>query len=292
MRAMNRRALQTRCKKEGIKANQSTAAMRDALAELDADRAPRRGVKTREPAAGGSSKSVDVSAPILNHVAASVLRQWRVVRTLGSEGKDGQVFLVESAANVRGAMKVFKPKKSVARIATEVELQSVAAESGLAPSVLSTWRIDEGHRCFVMESLDRTLGDVAAAQRGVLTPAQSARIAELYGALSASCAMLHNDENVALNIMERASDGELFLIDFGFARPITPADVCKRGVDPNMALLAAVDRLLRKCGGAAVYAERVAAYEAEHGVCVDARGAMKRKQQERMQKLLAKHRAR
>ena len=297
---MNRRELQARCKTVGIKANQSNVAMRDALAALDTSRPLQKASKSRKLAALGPSKSRERRAPgdtaptILSHIDAGVLKQWRVVRPLGLEGKDGQVFLVESAANasVRGALKVFKPKKSVKRIATEVQLQSSAAQRGLAPSVLSTWRIDEGHRCFVMEALDRTLGDIAVAQRGVLTPAQTTRVAELYGALSASCATLHNDENVAMNIMERVADGELFLIDFGFARPITPADVRKRGIDPNMALLAAVDRVLRKAGGSAVFAGRVAAYEAKHGVCVDARGAMKRKLQERTRKLVAKHRAR
>ena len=297
---MDHRELQTRCKLLGIRANQSSDAMRAALLELDSDNTSSAGGNRR-----GKSKSkggAGATAPprILRHVRKDVLEAWRVERQLGAEGKDGQVFLVISSSSssssaaaeaTRGAMKVFKPKKSVARIAAEVAFQSSAAAASLAPAVLSEWRIDEGHRCFVMAPLDRTLAEIVVAQSGVLTVTQTARIALLFAELSSQCSILHNDENVGLNIMERASDGELFLIDFGFARAITAKDLTKWGPNPNIVLLPAVDRLLVKRGGAKVYEGTVLEYEQRHGVTVDVRAKLKRGQAERMKLLLAKHRA-
>tara|TARA_B110000211_G_scaffold232586_1_gene296669 strand:+ start:101 stop:1681 length:1581 start_codon:yes stop_codon:yes gene_type:complete len=210
----------------------------------------------------------------LKHLAVDVWDQWTVVRQLGSAGKDGEVYLVHSVECMEGgrpiawgAMKVFKHGKRVAPIQKEMEMQRKAASVGVAPQIISTWDIDSSHKCFVMEPLNRTLRDVLLDQGKTITIAQRDRIVWLYQALS-KVGLLHNDENVALNLMTDA-DGRFFLIDFGFTIPIEAKDLAKSGPLPNFSLLARVDALLPKKNH--VFAPILRAYEVENDVHIDVR---------------------
>ena len=236
--------------------------------------------------------SVEMSR--LGHLGADVLRQWTPVRQLGSAGKDGEVYLVHSVAargvpTQWGAMKVFKRGKATAPIRKEVKLQRAAADAGVAPAIISTWKIDASHKCFVMEPLNRTLLQVVADQGKQVTTAQRDRIVELYRRLSAEAEMLHNDENVARNLMTDA-DGRFFLIDFGFTIPIEAKHLAKSGPLPNFSLLARVDALLNKKDR--VFAPILRAYEAENDVHIDVRYWGAQANKARTAQLVAKMRAR
>ena len=110
----------------------------------------------------------------------------------------------------------------------------------------------------------------------------------LFRRLSSEAEILHNDENVGRNIMTDAR-GRFFLIDFGFSSTITAKQRAKSGPLPNLALLSRVDALLAK--DARVFAPIVRAYEAEHGVRIDARYWGKQAGKACAAKLVAKLRA-
>ena len=242
----------------------------------------------------------EVDGAALSHLGADVKKQWHFVRQLGESGKDGAVYLVRSTRKARsptwrgahskewGAMKVFKRGKAVGPIAKEVALQRRAAAAGVAPDVISTWKIDAAHKCFVMEPLAATLLDVVEEQGNTVTMSQRDRIVALFRRLSSEAEILHNDENVGRNIMTDAR-GRFFLIDFGFSSTITAKQRAKSGPLPNLALLSRVDALLAK--DARVFAPIVRAYEAEHGVRIDARYWGKQAGKARAAKLVAKLRA-
>ena len=166
-----------------------------------------------------ANKELDLSR--LHGVHNDVRRDFEFLRTLGTEGKDGQTFLcrVKTSATLGGgvsrkkgslaAMKVFKKHKSISFIRNEMEMQRTIAAIGVAPPIVSTWSIDAKHRCFAMKALDRTLLQVLKDQNGKLTSDQQSQIIGLFDTLGEEGNIFHNDSNIARNMMIDDSDGRL-----------------------------------------------------------------------------------
>ena len=69
--------------------------------------------------------------------AAGGAGAWTLDNPLGSEGKEGQVFLARRAGDRTAyAMKRFKATKSVAKVRAEAGSQQSAADIGVAPAVV------------------------------------------------------------------------------------------------------------------------------------------------------------
>tara|TARA_B110000090_G_scaffold207621_1_gene259469 strand:+ start:147 stop:722 length:576 start_codon:yes stop_codon:yes gene_type:complete len=160
----------------------------------------------------------------------------------GKTGKEGTTFVAVGASGKEYAVKLFKPKKSVARLKREAEFLRVAAERGVAPRMLG---VNTEAKFIVMEKLKET---IVARMRGQeqLTDQQQRRIVEIFETLD-DARVLHNDGN-PLNLMVDNSD-RIMVIDFGMAKTIDKKMLKKRGPHPNVDLtLWQVRRELKKYG--------------------------------------------
>jgi tRNA A-37 threonylcarbamoyl transferase component Bud32 len=156
---------------------------------------------------------------------------------LGKDGKDGKTYLVKLSKsfskhslkkNSEIAVKTFKPKKSTAKIQKEAQYQTLAAEEGISPQIYSV-NLDE--RFIAMDKLPNL---VVEEYRGKELPERlQYQICALMARLD-SIKVLHNDSN-ALNVMTD-KDGRPYMIDYGFAKKITPKILKKHGEHPNVAV--------------------------------------------------------
>ncbi len=151
---------------------------------------------------------------------------YRFIKQLGREGKDGRTFLVEDNQKCQFALKLFKPTKHRAQIQKEIEMQIQAATAGIAPNVVD---YDLDGRYIVMEKLDMTLFEYFRKQNGHLTLAQQKSVVDLFKRLDA-CGVLHGDPNI-LNFMRKGR--KWYAIDYGFAKPITDSVRSRYGDTPN-----------------------------------------------------------
>ena len=145
---------------------------------------------------------------------------------LGTKGKDGRTFLVQNKNGAEYAMKVFEPSKNPVHIQREVDLQTIAAREGVAPSIFD---YDITGRFIVMEKLDKTLYDYFVEQGGQLTIPQQKDVVRMFRRLD-KCSVFHNDPN-PLNFMKRGR--KWFTIDYGLAKRITPMILERWGETPN-----------------------------------------------------------
>lgn len=151
---------------------------------------------------------------------------FEVIRQLGQDGAQGVVSLVEFPNGLRAAMKQFKKSKSQARIRIEADFQRRAAEAGVAPEVM---HVDEENRRIFMEPMRARVVDVCTSEAGHRRLADD--LEHIMRTLD-RIKILHNDGN-ALNLMLDHNDN-LFLLDYGLSKEITPAVAKKWNREPNM----------------------------------------------------------
>ena len=167
--------------------------------------------------------------------------EWTTGEQLGKEGKEGITYIgtlkrrfkgnvfempIQLRKGTRVAVKTFRPKKSVARIEKEALLQQKCAKTGISPQV---YGIDRQKKCIVMQMLSSLPVETYREQE--LPEDLQYQICALMHRLD-ECQVMHNDMN-AHNVMLDES-GRPFMIDFGLAKPITPAIVKKFGNEPNI----------------------------------------------------------
>jgi tRNA A-37 threonylcarbamoyl transferase component Bud32 len=148
---------------------------------------------------------------------------FEVIKKLGQDGAQGVVYLVEFNNGLRAAMKQFKSTKSPARIQAEADLQSAAADAGIAPEVM---HVDLEKKRIFMEPMQCRLVDV-------LKTSNKRFEEDLYHIMQTldKIDILHNDGN-ALNLMLNVND-ELQIIDFGLSKKIDKKLRKKWGEFPN-----------------------------------------------------------
>lgn len=149
---------------------------------------------------------------------------FEVLQQLGQDGAQGVVSLVEFPNGLRAAMKQFKPTKSSARIQSEADFQSRAAEAGIAPEVM---HVDITKKRIFMQPMRARIVDVL--DRG--TPRFSDDLYYIIRTLD-DIGILHNDGN-ALNLMLDEND-RLKIIDFGLAKEIDNKVRKKWNGEPNV----------------------------------------------------------
>lgn len=141
----------------------------------------------------------DLSSPDLN-------KEGKVLG-VGKEGKAVELKY--------GVVKKFKLKKSPKTLENEAQLQIEASKRGISPKV---YDYDLEHKCIKMEKMGRTLHDILEQQDGELYDYQQQRIIDIFKVLD-DIKIFHADPNV-FNFMEK--DEQLYIIDFGLAKRITP----------------------------------------------------------------------
>lgn len=137
---------------------------------------------------------------------------------LGSKGKEGITYLVTDHHNRQYAMKTFRKGKSSATLQKEFALQKKASQKGVAPKV---YDYDTVGKWIVMEKMDRHL--IHDMNNINLSKAEQERIIEIFQQLD-EAHVLQGDANI-YNLMVK--DDKIYLIDYGFAKEITPA-LCKK----------------------------------------------------------------
>ena len=118
------------------------------------------------------------------------------------------------------AVKQFKKRKSPFKIALEAKLQQIAAKVGISPKVRECNIEDKFIR---MDRLETSLYKIMKSKGGKLNIKRQRQIIKIIKTLD-KIKIFHGDPNPA-NFMEK--DGQLYIIDFGFAEPITDKIVKK-----------------------------------------------------------------
>lgn len=153
------------------------------------------------------------------------------VKQIGNKGKEGVTYLVQTKDGAEYAMKCFRKQKSSTTLRKEAQLQKQAAKYGIAPDVVD---VDTVSKYIVMEKMDRHLYEMMKKQDGDLKKSQQQAIIKIYKKLDEAC-VFHADSNI-LNYMYKGR--QLYIIDFGMAKEITPAIQKKLGTNtPNMSMM-------------------------------------------------------
>ncbi len=150
---------------------------------------------------------------------------------LGNKGKEGTTYLVIDEKGQKFAMKTFRKTKASSTLKKEYKLQKKASKVGVSPRVHG---YDTVSKYIVMDLLDTHLLDVMKKQQGNLRKYQQKRILEIFRTLD-ECRVFHGDANLTNYMLV---EKQIYLLDFGFAKEITPKLVKKLGTDiPNMNLM-------------------------------------------------------
>ena len=127
-------------------------------------------------------------------------------------------------------MKTFRKIKSSERIKKEAELQSRAANYGIAPEIHD---INTVAKYIVMKKMDKHLLEVMKKE-GCLAKKYQKQIINIYKQLD-EANVFHADANL-LNYM--FLDKKLYIIDFGMAKQITNSLIKKLGTTrPNLHIM-------------------------------------------------------
>lgn len=152
-------------------------------------------------------------------------------KQLGHKGKEGTTYLVTDNKGRELAMKTFRRGKSSNTLKQEYYLQKKASKAHVSPRV---YDYDTVSKYIVMEKMDCHLHEVIDKQKGVLHKYQQKRIIEIFKTLD-KIGVFHNDANI-YNYMLKGK--EIYIIDFGFSKEITPRLVTQLKTNkPNMKLM-------------------------------------------------------
>lgn len=132
---------------------------------------------------------------------------------LGEKGKEGTVYRVTDQHGHEYAMKTFRKSKSSERLHKEYLLQKRAAKYGVAPRV---YDYDTVGKWILMEKMDSHL--YCQLEKHKLTKKQQERLLEIFSLLDRA-EVFHNDANLCNYMLK---NGQIYLIDYGFAKEITP----------------------------------------------------------------------
>jgi len=161
---------------------------------------------------------------------SSKIDRYKRLNVIG-KGKEGTTYSVTDRKGNEYAMKTFRKKKSSNTLLAEYDLQKRAAMMGIAPKV---YNHDIVSKYIVMQKMDGHLLDIMIKQKGHLTKNQQHRIIEIFQKLD-EAKVFHGDANL-MNYM--IYNKQIYIIDFGFAKPIDSQLVKKlRTNRPNSTIM-------------------------------------------------------
>lgn len=149
-------------------------------------------------------------AKMIDQILEAKHARYSFEKQLGDPGKDAVTWRVEMGGK-RFALKQFKPRKSENKIRKEVELQTLAAEYGIAPKIHD---VDYKRKYIVMDKLDKHLIEVGSDK--LLSDDSQHQLVNLYSKLD-DIGVFHGDPN-PLNYMFKRK--KLYVIDFGMSTVI------------------------------------------------------------------------
>lgn len=160
-----------------------------------------------------------------NQYKKKIDQKYTKIKKLG-EGKEGTTYLVEDQKGNKFAMKTFRNLKSPTRIIQEYNLQLKASRYGACPK---PHEYNTVFNYILMDLMDKHL-----IRQGKIHKYQQEQIIDLFENLD-KAKVFHGDVNLT-NYMIK--DKKVYLIDFGFAKPIDKKLVKKLSTDtPNMDLM-------------------------------------------------------
>jgi Kae1-associated kinase Bud32 len=149
---------------------------------------------------------------------------------LGDKGKEGVTYLVKDRHGKEYAMKTFRRDKSSQTLKNEFNLQKKASKGGITPRVHD---FDTTSKYIVMDRMDSHLYEYIK-KKGYLCKKYQERILFIFNKLD-EAGVFHGDANI-LNYMIK--DNQVYIIDFGFSKEITPQLLKKLGTErPNYHLM-------------------------------------------------------
>lgn len=157
--------------------------------------------------------------------------KYKSVSQLGEKGKEGRTFLVTDKFGCEYAMKTFRKNKSSSKLLEEVKLQRACSDLKISPKIVD---YDLEEKFVVMEKMDSHLLDKMKMNGGLITENQQQQILDIFKKLD-KARVFQGDANI-LNYMIR--EDKIYIIDFGFAQPITEKLLKKVESDkPNSELM-------------------------------------------------------
>jgi tRNA A-37 threonylcarbamoyl transferase component Bud32 len=158
------------------------------------------------------------------------LDKYTKYQQLGEPGKEGLTYLVKDKHGHEYAMKTFRKEKSSNKLKKEFQLQKKAGKKNISPKV---YDYDTVSKYIVMEKMEKHLFETIDKKKG-LSKIQQERILYIFDKLD-DAKIFHGDANL-LNYMLK--NGEIYIIDFGFSKEITPKLLKKLGsTRPNYHLM-------------------------------------------------------
>lgn len=150
---------------------------------------------------------------------------------IGNKGKEAKTYIVKDKFKSIYAMKTFRSTKSSTKIHEEVQLQRRCSERGISPKIID---YDTEKKFIVMEKMDGHLLDSINANGGNISVDIQRQLLHIFKELD-SAGVFHGDANL-MNYMYRGN--KIYIIDFGYSKPITDALIKKLGTSsPNMTLM-------------------------------------------------------
>ena len=143
----------------------------------------------------------------------TTIGKYKIIKQLGTEGKEGTCYLVENRKGERYAMKCFAKSKSSNMLQKEALAQKEVAKYDLAPKIKE---VNEDEKYIVMDHLDRNLFDIVKKNNGEIPDAYQKKVTTLISKLDET-GIFHGDPNPA-NFMLKGQ--KMYIIDFGFAKDI------------------------------------------------------------------------
>lgn len=153
----------------------------------------------------------DISSVFNQYLHCKKNLKYKRHNQIGDKGKEGTTFLVTDVKGNEYAMKTFRKGKSSNKLYNEYLLQKKAAKVGVAPHV---YDYNTADKWIVMEKMDYHLYEKITT----LTKKQQERLVEIFQKLD-EVGVFHNDANIC-NYMVK--NGQIYLIDYGFSKEITP----------------------------------------------------------------------
>lgn len=143
------------------------------------------------------------------------MSKYKKQHQIGEKGKEGTTFLVTDRKGREYAMKTFRKGKSSNTLYREYSLQKKASKAGIAPRV---YEYNTVEKWIIMEKMDCHFYEIIKKKKGIITKKHQERLYEIFQKLD-KAGVFHNDANICNYMMK---NGEIYLIDYGFSKEITP----------------------------------------------------------------------
>lgn len=209
---------------------------------------------------------------------------WQINEKL-AEGKDGAVYSITNTIDYRkGAVKLFKYKKSLKNIKKEFSFFKQCSDIGISPKIYNDKELDENNKYFMIELMECTL--IQFMKNNEMTMEYLKEIIGLYEKLN-ELKIFHNDGNIGRNIM--FNNGRFYLIDFGFSSKFNKKLYNVFGKKPNYSHINGLSKYVKKEEFKQYLDNLIDNYEKDNDVVIDYAKHERIKQEKRREEIMKKY---